>query len=308
MLDKTLLTDIGIEPSDADIILEADSRLGDKIQQITDKYIEGLNREPFTHYTAESNLASYQKATAYGSEIVALDKDNEYLARLLGWLHLMPYLEELYRKLGFSYSLFCDTARDIVFKINECKATYGKLGVFVDWFFIFIELRLFAMGRLQFELTSSPMEDYTYGGYTLKKGDPVFSCHIPTGAPLTTEVCYDALEKAYAFFKPHLKDGILPVICLSWLLYSEYPKKIYSEGSNLMKFSRLFDIVTDTKTDVFHDAWRVFGRELGESTEGLPANTSMQRAFISYINDGGTFGYGHGILLYDGEKKKIINV
>ena len=35
MLNKTLLTDIGIEPSDVDIILEADSRLGDKIQKIT---------------------------------------------------------------------------------------------------------------------------------------------------------------------------------------------------------------------------------------------------------------------------------
>ena len=69
-----------------------------------------------------------------------------------------------------------------------------------------------------------------------------------------------------------------------------------------MSFSRLFDTVTDTHTEEFSDAWRVFGKPLCDSTASLPADNSLRRSFISYINEGGSFGYGHGILLYDGEK------
>ena len=70
----------------------------------------------------------------------------------------------------------------------------------------------------------------------------------------------------------------------------------------------MFDIIDTTSTgNVFDDGWRVFNKMYEGTTKDLPVDNSLRLRFVEYINSGGDFGYGYGIILYDGKQKKIIN-
>ena len=43
------------------------------------------------------------------------------------------------------------------------------------------------------------------------------------------------------------------------------------------------------------------------SVSQLPRDTTLRRNMVRYIENGGGFGFGFGVILYDGEQKKIIN-
>lgn len=117
----------------------------------------------------------------------------------------------------------------------------------------------------------------------------------------------ESFQKAYEFFKPDISGNIIPIISDTWLFYKPYIDQVFPAKSNLKQFANLFDIIDNyTSTDGFYDGWRVFHKMYEGTTEGLPDDTTLQRNFIAYINAGGHFGYGYGILLYDGEKKEIV--
>ena len=102
--------------------------------------------------------------------------------------------------------------------------------------------------------------------------------------------------------------GSFPLICFSWLLYKPYAEHVFPAGSNLKKFADLFDVIAEVNHgDNFEDAWRVFNQPYTGSTKDLPADNTLRRNFIQYINDGGSFGDGYGIILYNGKEKRIIN-
>ena len=114
--------------------------------------------------------------------------------------------------------------------------------------------------------------------------------------------------KAYEFFKPQLKEDIIPIISNTWLLYKPYIDNVYPEGSNLKKFAGLFDIIDEiSRGNDFSDSWRVFGKMYNGSTKDFPSDNTLRRNFIKYINEKNEFGNGYGIILYDGKKKRIIN-
>ena len=69
-----------------------------------------------------------------------------------------------------------------------------------------------------------------------------------------------------------------------------------------MDFARNFELYEDVKRDEFSDAWRIFYKNYTGDTSVLPQETSMQRAFVKYLNEHhGDYGAGRGIILFDGE-------
>ena len=151
-------------------------------------------------------------------------------------------------------------------------------------------------------------DTYRFNDYEVKFGDTIYTCHIPSGERLTTDMCMKSFDRAYEFFKEDLKDDILPVVCLSWLVYPNYVGKVFPKESNLEKFAKMFDIIDIIETGrEFGDCERVFGVPFKGTTEGFPCDNSLRRNFIEYIDSGAGFGKGIGILLYDGKKKEIIN-
>ena len=117
----------------------------------------------------------------------------------------------------------------------------------------------------------------------------------------------DSLERAYEFLKKDLKTSILPVVCNSWLLFPPYAEQVFGEGSNLKTFAGLFDVIETIPRETFEDGWRLFGAAYKDPVSQLPRDTSLRRSMVRYIENGGGFGFGFGVILYDGEQKKIIN-
>jgi len=310
MLNKTNLEKMGFSSEDAERIIELNSKYAHIIAPIVKKYTDDIDTEkPFEPYKdAESGNIATQRADDFIKDVqTALPELDEYASRLVGWINCVPFLYETYKQIGISEELFFDTMKDFSYKLQECKTLHNAFGLFVDWFFIIFELKAIALGRLEFEVKPFGREEYSCGGYTLKKGEYTYSCHIPSSGKLTVDMCMDSFHRAYEFFKPQLKGDVIPIVSYTWLFYKPYLEKVFAEGSNLKKFADLFDIIGNfSSEDNFKDCWRIFNKKYDGTTENLPADTSLRRSFINYINNGGDFGVGYGILFYNGKTKEIL--
>ncbi len=206
-----------------------------------------------------------------------------------------------YEKEGISEAVFKETFSDIKCKLNE-SLKGGGFGLSVLWWFDgYFKLKRFALGRLQYDVLDNTAEDIAFKGGLLPKGSFALDCHIPSGKPLSRELCIDSYKKAYAYFGGKISDGILPILCDSWLLFPDY-MAVFGKDSNIYKFAADFNIYSIRQTDEFCDAWRVFGMPYKGDTHKLPQDTTLQRNFVEYIKRGGKFGNGLGILLFNGEK------
>ncbi len=307
MLKYDVFEKASILAQDIPYIMEIDKIYGDKVEEIAKSYKKELGNAPFEPFDAKTLWETFNRSKDIAQTVEDIASEHGYTLQLIFWLYLLPDMEEKYKKCGIDMQIFLDTAADISYKIKECKDVYGVVGVFTSWFFIEQELKLFALGRLQYDIRTYELEDYHLGDYTLTKGDTMYSCHIPSAGPLREEDCIASFKKAYEFFggAKH-KGGILPIHCQSWLLYPPYIEKVYIEGSNVKKFARMFDIIKQIERgNEFSDCWRVFNKMYEGTSKGLPDDNSLRRNMINYIDDYGVFGIGEGIILFDGEK--IIN-
>jgi len=185
--------------------------------------------------------------------------------------------------------VFWDTIMDLQYKIIECKNVYHVWGIFVfEWYQIIFELTLFKLGRLEYQKTLLP------------NGELILSIHIPSCGPLKHDDVLDSYKKARAFFG-NTHGNMTAFTCGSYLLFPEYRKTVFPEGSNTYLFAEDFHMLRTAYTEEFSNAWRVFSMDYDGDTAKLPADTSMQRAFIRYLNNGGKSGSGRGAFLFDGE-------
>ncbi len=308
MLNKINLEKMGFSSEDAESIIELNLEFAHKIMPIVNAYMNGMKIEPFVTYTPEGGTAASQRASAFIKDVqTALPELDEYKARFVGWINCVPFLYETYKQIGISEEIFFDTMKDFSYKLKECRDVYNRFGLFTDWFFIFFEMKAVALGRLEYEVRPFGRDEYSRNGFTLKKGDRIYSCHIPSSGKLTMDLCMDSFHRAYEFFKPQLKGDVIPIISQTWMFYEPYVEKVFPKGSNLEKFANLFDIVESfSKGYVFPNAWRVFNKEYNGNTKELPADNSLRQSFIKYIDEGGDSGIGYGILFYNGKTKEIL--
>ncbi len=307
MIKHDIFEKAKVLPQDIPYIMEIDKIYGDKVEDIVNNYKREVCKHPFEPTDLKTLMEEFKKVTEVTQSVAKLSSEHGYTLQLIFWLYLVPYMEENYKKHGIDMEIFGDTAMNIAYKIKECKDVHGVVGVFTPWFFLEQELKLFALGRLQYDIRTYESSDYHLGEYTLAKGDRVYSCHIPSSGPLREDDCIASLKKAYEFFGGEkLKNGILPVQCQSWMLYPPYIEKVYEENSNLKKFAQMFDIIRQIDAgNEFDDSWRIFNKSYTGTSKGLPDDNSLRRNMIKYIDNYGVFGIGDGILLFDGEK--IVN-
>ena len=223
--------------------------------------------------------------------------------RMVFFLYCAIPLRQEYEKRGLSEDLYFETLQDLRYKLLECRALYGEWGTFVpDWYRRFYTCERFALGRLQYEPIEFPGECYKNA---LKRGDRVYSCHIPSSGALREEEVLESLKRAYNFYRAELKNGILPVVCHSWLLYQPL-EEVFAESPNILKFRQLFDVLQNDADEKNGDFWRVFYQNYSaENLQSIVAETKLQKRLKAYLLDGKNLGAGWGILLFDGEK--IIN-
>lgn len=242
----------------------------------------------------ENNLEMYFKNTVKrakeASDLAGVDPRMGVLITLLAMTEI---LHGRYRERGYSEEMFLGAVRDLKWKLQECKDWEGVWGVLpFEWFDRFFDLSRHVLGRLQFEMIFSPME-YSAGGFTLRKCDPVVNMHIPSSGPLTPESCMDAFRQAEAFYAPYFKDGVVPFMCSSWLL-APYHRAILPEKSNVRRFGALFDVVKFTPDENYGTLIRIFNQRYSGSFSHLPEDTSMRRIYKKYLIGGGQTGSALG--------------
>ena len=284
MIENNLLLNLGFNSDDTEKIEYADSICGEKIETIARDYWE--KRGSFPHF-----LKRVRKTC---------DDISPYTLDLLFILHLTSFLKIEYEKRGIPEEIYWDTVKDIKFKTDECKMVKNAVGTFVaEWFEGFFRLTRFSFGRLQFDVLKSD-EKISTKIKTVKKGDFILSCHIPSGSKLSYNDCTESYKRAYDFFKDRFVNS-LPIICISWLLYPEY-EDAFENCPNTKRFIGDFTIYKVKTQKSFEDAWRVFGCDEYKNTQALPDRTTMQRAFIKHIEENKKFGYAFGILFFDGKR------
>lgn len=224
-----------------------------------------------------------------------------YSIHMLFVLLCAPQLPLIYRKHGLDESYAMQLLDDIRCKLTECENTKQVIGIStLEWFYPFFTLRRFPLGRFQYDLVDWELEqDYHFGDIHIQKGNRVYKIHIPSSGRMTREKRLESYREAHAFFGCRKGEPIV-LFCRTWLLYDGY-RACYPEGSNLRDFQDDFDMVQNFETDCFSDAWRIFNRDYDGDTSVLPCETTLQRNFIDYIENGGKFGIGSGVIIFDGE-------
>lgn len=241
-----------------------------------------------------------------GGELDALEPLKElcniYTVHLLFLICLSKQLRVLYKQHNIDYGIFYDSVCDLKYKLLECHSLHSVWGVFVAWWLVdYFYLKRFALGRLQFELSTYNDTVFEKNGYTVKNGDTVINMHIPSSGPLKSEDCLKSYIAASEFFKDKFESGVTVFVCDSWLL-NPYHKDFLPQNSNILKFQQDFNIVRVGKDESCHDAWRVFNQPFEGNADILPENTSLQRAYKGWLKQGNTFYTGYGVFFFKDNK------
>ena len=220
-----------------------------------------------------------------------------YTAYMLLMICMSDALYKKYMQKGIESKIFYNTMLDLRYKLEECRLVHNKCGTFVpNWYKGFFEMRIFALGRLQFEINHTWFE-CEIGGKKIPKGTKVLSVHIPrTETPLEHNAVLEAYKSAKEFFKDEFDEDII-FICNSWLLYP-WNRTVYKEGSNLARFYDDFTIVSSGEYQNYSETWRLFDRLYDGNPDVLPSDTSLRRAFIERIKSGEPIGHGTGVILF----------
>lgn len=246
----------------------------------------------------ESNDFDFQKSLDEVKQIAEENLISSYTAHMLLLLCMSLFLQNKYKQKGISNSIFYDTMRDLSYKLEECRLVHGKCGTFVaSWYKGFFEMRIFALGRLQFEINHTWF-DCVVKGKRIPKGTKVLSVHIPrSGMPLQHDLVLEAYNKAKEFFKDEFKEEII-FICNSWLLYP-WNRTVYKNDSNLAQFYDDFTIVASGNYQNYSESWRLFDCIYDGNPNNLPGNTSLRRAFIERIKNAEPIGHGTGVIIFN---------
>ncbi len=224
----------------------------------------------------------------------------------------LPTVRERYQEECISEEIFFDTMSDIKIWIDDHRARTGEDGLYeLHWIMHHMNLNIFKLGRLQYQkLFWFFKTPYNKNGVKISFGDKIINMHIPRGEKLDIEACRESLHIAKEFFAEYFPE--FPndkYMCHSWLLFP-HNKNFMPEGSNILKFAKMFDIVKEKETPQQTYLW-LYGVKLKNPDlmknkkktgnygfiEKLPQNTSLQKSTVEYIKNGGTFGDALGVII-----------
>lgn len=199
----------------------------------------------------------------------------------------------------YGEEIYLDTARDLSYKITECRNRYGIVGTSSgSWYTQLLRRNILALGRLQFHTVPLYIEDYQDNNLSLKKEDLVIKIHIPSSGKLYEEDCLDAYRRAYRLFRPRFKSDIVPFVCFTWLLDPAIAEVAPSGG--LAAFASHFKIFRLQEDEKGLDLFRIFGKDVTD-LDSLPTETTLQRAFADRLRAGKHLRIGYGIFAHDGQ-------
>ena len=256
----------------------------------------------------EKKISRYLKFCYKNRWEVHLKKDD--FTKLCLVYAFLPEVKDRYGKKGISDEIFFDTMSDIKIWINDCRDNLHSTGLNeLNWIMHHMNMNIFKIGRLQYQKMFYYMPNsYKKNGVEIKFGDKIWNVHICRGEKLSIDACEKSFYMAQEFIKeyfPEYPDN--KFMCHSWLLYPTN-KEFMPEGSNILKFPELWDVVSHREDPASAYRWlfsvRYKNKEMLKNkkktgsygcTEKLPQNTVMQQKGVEYILNGGTLGDGFGV-------------
>lgn len=241
-------------------------------------------RCPESEYTLMKEMFLHQKRDFFH---LILQRDNAPILFLYYYCRFACDAYNLYQEQNISENIYWNTFEDITVWCESFFRKSGKYGITqYDWLWRHVELKLFRIGRLQFEPIKAKT-DLNARHFTVKKGSSLLNVHIPEGAPLDEKAYESSFHNAMGFFE-------IPrcFICHSWLLYPGL-KKLLPPKSNIIRFQNRFEVIqTDYETREAEE--RIF-QQLEQYPEAYPVTTKLQDAARVYLMAGHKLGSGIGI-------------
>ncbi len=195
-----------------------------------------------------------------------------------------------YIKKGIPLDIFYDTMSDISI---WCDNNENKGLKNYNWIKNHLNLELFRLGRLQFQMYKSNNKTLKYNKLPFDKGENLLYVHIPQGEKLIYSDCVNSILASKEFFAKYFNYQYDFYFCESWLLYSEN-FLFMTPSSNILQFQSLFEIVYNVPDD--HQAVeRIFGKRQLLKRK-YPEDTTLQKQAKRYILAGNKLGVGIGII------------
>lgn len=292
-----LMRKAGFEKSEAEFFLKLYTLLSSEDKQL----LENL-RNRYMNENVQGDVDEIMAELSALADKYGYNNKSFYMLLLT---YSLPFLKEKYDRAGYGEDMYFEISKDLKYKLDECKTVHGVLGVMLlYWHKNIFSLKIFSLGRFQYHEDPFFADSYTYGDFTVKGGDSVCRFHIPSSGPMTREMRMDSYKRAFEFFGKK-KGEYLVITCNSWLLDPQL-ENVYPKDSNLYDFLQDFDLIERVEpTQVFSNCWRVFGVDYKGSTQNLRSDTSLQKNFIKWLDEGNSVGGGKGVIIFDGEK--IVN-
>ncbi|MDQ0091349.1 hypothetical protein J2T12_004786 [Paenibacillus anaericanus] len=258
---------IGLNPDAKQILFDFHS--DEKVYQI---HKQQFYNDRFSFFENVKQSSNYRQLILYLYVRFAVDAYEEYAIR------------------GINDQIYFDTFSDIELWCSTCRRDFGEYGIQeYEWLQEHIQLRLFRLGRLQFQPIAFDRE-LEVEGHKIYKNQIVLGVHIPSGEPLESQEVEESFESARRFFR-----GFTPIfICNSWMLFPNL-SEVLQPSSNIMKFQKKFFIY-----QVDHEARqaeeRIFNKVISDPAE-YEEQSSLQRNAKSYLMAGNKLGSGYGIMV-----------
>lgn len=281
---KQFLFDFDYQKNDAEYLLSVYDNLCENT------LASDLLNKAIDTYSADINC-DFSKLLSIADEIGETIAAHKYTTELLLCICLTKRLKIEYVSRNIDLEIYKNSVLDLRYKLEECKLVKGVVGSFVAyWFDGWFKLKRFALGRLQYELSTLGIERDG-----LSADSFALAVHIPrSGLPLTPKECDLSFKMAKSFFYNRFSSKCV-FTCHSWLLYPENVA-LLSKESNIYKFAKRFDIVDFGVNEKMPDLWRIFDTAETDLSR-LPQNTSLQRAYVEHLKNGGKMGWGFGVII-----------
>lgn len=213
----------------------------------------------------------------------------------------LPLTLDLHRQRGISPDISQATLADIGRHVRIHEARHGIPGqADPDWLALHVRGVIYQTGRLQFErarLGGTTSRALHAQGYDYQHGEPVLSVHIPGYmGPLDPAACDAAFAHARAFFATHYpEERYRLAVCKSWLLDRQLAT-LLPATSNIVRFQHRFGLAYTPDQPDDHDTLEFVFRTPNRPLADLPQNTTLERAVVAHLQQGGHFFGGMGWL------------
>ncbi|BCJ35656.1 hypothetical protein Athai_31590 [Actinocatenispora thailandica] len=200
------------------------------------------------------------------------------------FLAATPQLLAYHQRHGVDAAVSAATLADLGSKAVLRRRTRGAPGLDKqDWFTLHHRGLLYALGRLQFNVSRIRDE-----AADLAPGTPCLGTHIPETGPMTPADCDASFAAAPEFFAAHFGTRYRIATCTSWLLDDQLAEYLPA-GSNILRFQRRFRLVDEpfaASLDGDANVLEFVFRRVDPDLDALPRDTTLQRAVVDHLRAG----------------------